>query len=156
MDYNFTSRENDSDLMREGEYEVYLKECGPAETKTGVPCIKFDFVVRPDIEQAYKNKHKFKNFFPEEDGTLSDKNLEKIEPGANALGIPTGTQFSLDDLTGRSCVMVIGHYEDNNTFETKDCIYYLKSSKAEPYITPSPSEQIGDVDEMDDDGDLPF
>jgi hypothetical protein len=153
MGYRFRSRENDSDLMREGEYEVYLKECGPAETKGGTPCIKFDFVVRADVEQAYKNKHKFKNFFFEPDGFLSDKNQEKIEKWANALGIPKGEDFELDDLVGRSCLMVIGHYVDDKTMETKDCIYYLKSSKVESYITPAPAAQL---EEAEDDGELPF
>ena len=61
----FRSVENDNELMKEGEYEVYVKDCCRSETQSHIPVIKFEFVVRADsgIEQAYKNKHVFKNFF---------------------------------------------------------------------------------------------
>lgn len=151
----FKSVENDGDLMREGEYEVYVKHCEETETKGGTPCIAFDFVVRSDVEQAYKNKHKFKNFY--RDRETGQWPSEKIGKYANALGIPKGDDFELDDLVGRSCVMVIGHYEDKKTLETKDCIYYLKASKAEPYIAGLSASGYGGFAELeDDDGELPF
>ena len=92
MDYNFTSRENDSDLMREGEYEVYLKECGPAETKTGVPCIKFDFVVRPDIEQAYKNTS-LRISSPRKTEPYPTKTWKKSRSGPMRLAFPRAHSF---------------------------------------------------------------
>ena len=152
----FRSVENDNELMKEGEYEVYVKDCCRSETQSHIPVIKFEFVVRADsgIEQAYKNKHVFKNFFPDEEtGNFPE---EKIGKYANALGIPKGQEFELDDLIGRNCVIVIKHYTNEKTGEKKDCIFYTKSSKAEPYMntTPVGGQDFADISE--EDGELPF
>lgn len=148
----FKSVESDSDLMRKGEYEVYVKDCCFSETKNGTECIKFEFVVRSDVEQPYQNKHKFKQFY--KDYITGEWPAEKIGKYANALGVPKGEDFELEDLIGRNCIMVINHYQDDKTGETKDCIFFLKSSKADSFVTDAPSR----FEEMqeDDDGDLPF
>lgn len=152
----FRSFDSNQDLMPEGEYEVYVKSCEETETRGGTPCIAFDFVVRSDIQQPYQNKHKFKNFYQDRDTGAWPK--KKIGRWANALGIPKDQDFDLDDLVGRSAVMVIGHYQDEKTFETKDCIYYLKTSKQEPYISEPPkfSELPDSPEEDEDGGELPF
>ena len=77
----FRSVENDNELMKEGEYEVYVKDCCRSETQSHIPVIKFEFVVRADsgIEQAYKNKHVFKNFFPDEEtGNFPEERSESM------------------------------------------------------------------------------
>lgn len=148
----FKSVENDSDLMKEGEYEVYVKECKETETQNGTPVIKFDFVVRSDVDQPYKGKHKFKNFY--RDKVTGDWPNEKIGKYANALGIPKGDGFELDELIGLNCILVIKHYTTDDN-ETKDCIFYAKKSKAAPYVAAPPSFD-GGVPEEDDDGELPF
>lgn len=147
----FRSVENDSDLMKEGEYEVYVKDCCNTETKSGTECIKFEFVVREDIEQPYKGKHYFKNFYRDRETGSWPK--EKIGKYANALGISVGQEFELDDLIGCSAVMKIKHFVTDDG-ETIDCIHYLKKSKQTPYISyEKPSmEEIDDLD----DGELPF
>ena len=53
-------------------------------------------------------------------------------------GIPKGQEFELDDLIGRNCVIVIKHYTNEKTGEKKDCIFYTKTSKAEPYMNTTP------------------
>ena len=35
----FKSYANDQDLMRAGEYEVYVKDCYETETKNGTRCV---------------------------------------------------------------------------------------------------------------------
>ncbi len=152
MAYEFTSRKR-RDLMREGRYEVYLKSCGEVESRNGDKGIEFEFVVRPDIEQPYQNKHKSKTFwFDQDSGGLKQKDAEKIADWAVALGIPEGEQADTDELIGCSCVMAIKHFT-NDKGDTFDYISYLKGSEADPYIRMSDSryEEVGD-----DDGDLPF
>lgn len=146
----FRSYENDSDIMKKGEYEVYLKDCCETETRNGTECIKFEFVVRSDIEQQYQNKHKFKQFY--RDMETGEWPMEKIGKYANALGIPKGDEFELDDLIGRSCVMVINHYTTEDG-ETKDCIFFLKKSEKEPYI--SEGTQFTEMEDENNE-ELPF
>lgn len=149
----FISMEADSDLMRKGEYEVYVKDCGFSETKAGTECIKFEFVVRSDVEQPYQNKHKFKQFYRDRDSGRWP--VEKIGKYANALGIPIGQDFELDDLIGLNCIMVIGHYQDERSGETKDCIYFLKQSKVASYLN-AVSQPSGFTEIGYDDGEPPF
>lgn len=146
----FRSVENDSELMPAGEYEVYVNDCCETSTKNGTDCIEFDFVIRDDIAQQYQKRHKFKRFFRDRE-TGSWPN-DKIGRYANALGIEKGQEFELDDLIGRSAVMVTKHYTTDDG-ETRDCVFYLKRSDAEPYISdPQPAA----YEEEDPDGELPF
>lgn len=148
----FTSVENNSGLMKKGDYECYLSDCRLTETKNGYPVINFDFVVRADVEQRYRNKHIYKNFY--QDAITGDWPNEKIGKYANALGIEQGQNFELDDLIGRSCIVVITHFTTDQG-ETKDCIFYLKPSRAEPFA--SSLFATNDYPAMEeDDGELPF
>lgn len=147
----FKSVESGSDLMHKGAYEVYVKSCEFSETKGGTECIKFEFVVRSDVEQPYKNRHKFKQFYRDQES--GQWPVEKIGKYAHALGIPKGQDFELEDLVGLNCLMVIDHYQDEKTGETRDYIYYLKHSEVTDYVQPQPS---GFTEAEEDDGDLPF
>ncbi len=149
----FKAVKNDGGLMKEGDYEVYLKSCGYGMSKNGNECIKFDFVIREDVEQEYQKKHIFKNFWPDRD--TGDYDADKIGKYANALGIEPETDFELEDLIGRNCILHIGPYEREDGTEI-DCIRWLKPSKAESFVTAAPasSEDFQQLDESDDD--LPF
>lgn len=149
----FKSVKNDGGLMKEGDYEVYLKACGYSVSKNGNECIKFDFVVREDVEQEYQKKHIFKNFWPARD--TGEYDADKIGKYANALGIEPETDFELEDLIGRNCILHIGPYEKEDG-TTIDCIRWLKPSKAESFVTAAPAspEDFKQLDESDDD--LPF
>lgn len=149
----FKAVKNDGGLMKTGDYEVYLKTCGYATTQNGNECIKFEFVVREDVEQEYQKKHIFKNFWPNRD--TGEYDADKIGKYANALGIEPGTDFELDDLIGRNCILHIGPYEREDG-TTIDCIRWLKPSKAESFVTATAasSADFQQLDESDDD--LPF
>lgn len=152
MNYSFRSVENTSGLMAEGEYECYVKSCGFTETKSGNPCIKFDFVVRSDVPQQYQNKHIFKNFYP--DHATGQYPNDKIGRYANALGIAKDTEFELDDLIGRSCIVRISHFKGDDG-QTRECIFYLAPSKVEPYMTDIST--VSQYEELsDEDDDVPF
>lgn len=147
----FKSVRNDSGPMPKGEYEVYVKDCGFAETKGGTECIKFEFVVRSDVVQECQNRHMFKQFYRDRDTNRWP--MDKIGKYANTLGIQEEQDFELAELIGRNCIMVVSHYQDEKTGDLRDFIYYLKPSKADSYVTPPPGN-FEDID--DDDGELPF
>lgn len=138
-------------IMPEGDYEVYVKDCCFSTTKGGYECIKFEFVVRDDVEQPFKKFHKFKQFYRDRDTNAWP--VDKIGRYANALGIPNGKDFDLSDLIGLNAVMVIRNYNDKNTGEKKDNIYYLKPSKQKPFMS---SSSFVEVDEDDFDGEVTF
>lgn len=147
----FTSVKNDGGLMKEGEYEVFVSAAEETETKTGKPCIKFDFVVRQDVEQPYQRKHIFKNFYPDDSGNYP---ADKIGKYASSMGIAPGEEFELEDLVGKDCVLVIKHFTGDDG-QTRACILYTKESKAgESIQTLAPQPEYAELEE--DDGDLPF
>lgn len=151
----FKSIEAESDLMPKGEYEVFVKDCCFSTTKNGTECVKFEFVIRADIDQPYQKKHKFKQFY--RDPETGRWPAEKIGKYAYALGVPKGEDFELSDLIGRCCAMVIGHYLDDQTGVTKDFIYFLKPSQAAPDPSAAPgSSGFEALPPIPEDDDLPF
>lgn len=147
----FKSYENtgaDSNTMLEGDYEVQLVNAGETQTRaSAIPCIAFDFVVREDVDQRYKRKHIFKNFFMDDCGEYP---VEKIGKIANALGIPQGQEFDLGDLIGLCCILHIKPYkkQDGTMIDT---IYYAKTTEAGQLIQTATNDFI----EVDDE-ELPF
>lgn len=146
----FTSVENENhSLMKEGEYEVYVNDCTEGTTHSGRECIKFDFVVRSDVDQPYRRKHVFKNFYRGADGQYP---VDKIGRYANALGIPKGEEFDLIDLVGKNCRMVIKHFTGDDGVE-REAIFFLKPSEVQSYVNTLEDRQFED---MDDEDILPF
>ncbi len=150
MGYSFKSVQNNGGMMAEGDYEVYVKKCEEGETYSSTECIFFDFVVRADVEQPYQNKHIFKKFYKNEAGQYPS---DKIGKYANALGIPEGQDFELNDLIGRNCIVHISHFIGNDGVK-RECIYYTAKSKAEPYMSVPPASDFAMLE--DDDAQLPF
>lgn len=146
----FISYENTGSdgTMLEGDYEVQVVNCAETVTRTSsIPCIEFDFVVRDDVEQKYKRKHIFKNFFLDESGAYPVQKIGKI---ANALGIPKEQEFELSDLIGLCCILHIKPYTKKDGTKI-DSIYYVKATEAGQLIQQPPNDFV----EVDDD-DLPF
>ncbi len=148
----FKSYENvgSDGTMLEGDYEVQLVNCRETRTRTSqIPCIEFDFVVREDVEQRYKRKHIFKNFFKDDMGAWP---VEKIGKIANALGIPQNQEFEPSDLVGLCCILHIKPYkrQDGTMIDT---IYYAKSTEAGQLI--QTASNANDFTEVDDE-ELPF
>ena len=139
---------NSDGTMLEGDYEVQLLNCVETQTRTSaIPCIEFDFVVRDDVEQKYKRKHIFKNFFRNDSGAWP---VEKIGKIANALGIPRDKEFELSDLIGLCCILHIKPYTKQDGTKI-DTIYYAKATEAGQLM----QKQSNDFEEVDDD-ELPF
>lgn len=147
----FKSYENtgsDNGVMLEGDYEVQVVNVEETSTRnSGIPCIAFDFVVREDVDQRYKRKHIFKNFFKDDNGAWP---VEKIGKIANALGIPQNQEFELSDLVGMCCILHIKPYkrQDGTMIDT---IYYAKSTEAGQLIQTAQNDFVEVEDE-----DLPW
>lgn len=152
----FKSVKNDGGMMKPGDYEVFVKECGYSVTKNGNDCIKFDFVVRDDVEQEYQKKHIFKNFYPSRE--TGEYDADKIGKYADSLGIEPGQDFDLDDLIGRNCILHIGRFVGNDGVE-RECIQYTKRSKTDSFVqtVPSSASEFQKISEDEyTDEDLPF
>ena len=147
----FKSYENtgaDNGTTLEGDYEVQLVNCRETKTRTSlIPCIEFDFVVREDVDQRYRRKHIFKNFFKNDNGEWP---VEKIGKIANALGIPQGQEFDLGDLIGLCCILHIKPYKRQDGTMI-DAIYYAKSTEAGQLVQTAQNNFV----EVDDE-ELPF
>ena len=149
----FKSYENDGGLMLEGDYECILVKCCETTTRTtGLPVIAFDFQVRSDVEQKYQRKHIFKNFYQDEN--TGDWPTEKIGKYANALGIPKGEEFELEDLVGRCCILHMKPYAGSDGVQ-RDAIFYTAPSKAGQAVQSVPAAAPSDYEEVEDE-DLPF
>lgn len=128
----FTSYENTGGLMAEGDYEVICQEAREGETKNGSPVIKFDFLVRSDVEQKYKRKHVFKSFYRDKD--TGEWPLERIGKLANSMGIPKGENFELSDLVGRCLILHMRPFRGEDGVE-RDAIAWTAETKAGQIVT---------------------
>ena len=149
----FKSYENDGGLMAEGDYEVVLVKCCETTTKTsGMPVIAFDFQVRSDVEQKYQRKHIFKSFYQDKDSYAWP--MEKIGKLANALGVPKGEEFELEDLVGKCCILHMKPFTGNDGVE-RDTIFYSAKTKAGQIVQSDNASDSEGYEEVDDE-DLPF
>lgn len=133
---SYKSVENTQDCMAEGDYEAILLKCEDKTTDSGYELIAFDFKIRDDVEQAYQRKHFFYSVFKENDGSLNEKNIEKLGKIANALGIPNDAEFDLPDLVGKCCILHIKPWTNDKGVK-KDSLYYAKPTKAGQMIEPA-------------------
>lgn len=137
--------------MAEGDYECILVKCCETSTKTtGTPCIMFDFQVRSDVEQKYQRKHIFKNFYPDRES--GEYPAEKIGKYANSLGVPKDSEFELEDLICRCCILHMKPLAGNDGVE-RDCIFWTAQTKAGQMVQSAAQEGYTEVE---DDEDLPF
>ena len=123
----WTSVENDGGLMAEGDYEVICLKAKEGETQGGTPVIDFEFQVRTDIEQKYGRKHIFKSFF--RDRKTGEWPADRIGKYANALGVPKGEQFELNDLVGKCCIVHMRPYKSNDG-TMRDSVAWVAKTKA--------------------------
>ena len=151
----FKAYENDGGLMAEGDYEVIcLKACETTTKTTGIPVIAFDFQVRGDVDQKYRRKHIFKKFY-QENGEAGAWPFKKIGKLANALGIPKGEAFELEELTGRCCILHIRPFKGNDGVE-RDSIFYAARTKVGQAVQAIGDQRQENGYEEIDDEDLPF
>lgn len=116
-------------VIPEGKYECLCAACGEKETQSGKPCVEFDFLIRADVEQKAQSRHIFKKFYKDENGKWPEAKIGKY---AHALGIPAGQDFDYWQLRGMFCVVAVKNFKDEETGETKDCIFFTESSKYVP------------------------
>ena len=146
--------DNDFGPMEEGNYEVILKDARYTQTQSGIPCIFFDWVVRNDIEQKYKNKHIFKRYYQDDEGNWP---ADKLCKAAIALGVPEGADFDVDDLVGKTCRLHIKPFtykDSSGNDRTVDSITNYTPSEGEQLVQTVGKQDDGFVDVEDEE--LPF
>ena len=149
----FKAYENDGGLMSEGDYECILVRCLETTTKSsGIPVILFDFQVREDVEQKYQRKHIFKSFY--QDRETFAWPTEKIGRLANALGIPKGEEFELEELVGKCCILHMKPIQGNDGV-TRDTVFWSAATKAGQAVQ-TPVAQVPAWFEQVDDDETPF
>ena len=149
----FKAYENDGGLMIEGDYECILVKCCETTTKTtGRPVIAFDFQVRQDVEQKYQRKHIFKSFY--QDRETYEWPTQKIGKLANALGIPKGEEFELEELVGRCCILHMKPMQGNDGV-TRDTVFWSAPTKAGQAVQSASASATEGYEEVEDE-DLPF
>lgn len=148
----FKAYENDGGTMVEGDYEVICLKAEETLTKNGNLVIAFDFQVRSDVDQRYKRKHIFKNFYM--DSLTGEWPMEKIGKMANALGIEKGEEFELSDLVGRCCILHMKPFKGNDGVE-RDAIFYAKQTKAGQAVNVLEAGSADGFEEVTDE-ELPF
>lgn len=133
-----------------GTYEVIIDACGettnPIDGRNG---IKFDFCIRPDIEQSCKGRHIYKSFYEDENGELPEK---KIGEFANACGVADGEDYEPWQLRLRTCQIVVKQFSpDDKPNEKISYVAFARKSKEEP-IEREEEPAFEDINEED----IPF
>lgn len=147
-----TNGEHTNAPMVEGDYEVQLIN---AEEKiggnSGKPYLRFEFVVREDVDQRYRKHHIWRSYFKGEDGQYD---MDKIGHMASMLGVPEGVKIDLADLPGRCCLVHVKPYKNPKSGRESDSIQWYAPTKAGQII--KSLDQFTEVDEDDPDNQLPF
>ncbi len=155
MALEITSKKNTEERtntpMVEGDYEVQLLNAGEMTSQSGTTYLKFEFVVRDDVDQRYKKHRVWRSYFKGEDGNYE---MDKIGHMASMLGVPEGVKIELGDLPGRCCMVHVKPYKSPKTGRESDSVVWYAPTKAGQLI---PSlDQFAEVDEGDPDNQLPF
>ncbi len=149
---NYKDTEN-SDIIPEGEYEVFIKSASETTTKQGKRYINVTFVVRDDVEQKCKNKYIWHQIWKKREPNQADLacggyNNQQIQILSKAVEFENGRQFeSIEDwcsqLEGRVAKVTVRHEKFNG---------YVNAKVQKIEKTKYPGFEIYDVD----DEDLPF
>jgi Lhr-like helicase len=130
FEINYDVAQPGNGLMKEGDYELVVKQAIETATKGGAIYAQITLIIRNDVEQQYKNKYIFHSMF-------KVKATQEYHPGitssmCKALGIPNGTKFAdynalLENLNGKIARVTIKHEEYNG--ETKEKVKYWNETK---------------------------
>jgi len=159
----FTTNYDEADeqsLKPEGEYACVIKRACVKATKYGTPYIAVDCFIRDDVENPCKGIifHSLwmrkKENMTKADEACDGYSSKQIQSLSKAAGLPNGKSYeSLQewcaDLKGRPVRVVLEH--DTYNGRTRERVKWFNESKVP---TPIPSEE--DMEDLGDDGDVPF
>lgn len=162
MPYTFDQKAADAssyELLKEGEYEVFIEKATIKTTTTGKQKIALQFRVRTDVEQEAKNRVIFEDIWKERENP-NFFNRKRINQLLGTQHFTDGTAFEnveklLEAITGTNLVIKVGI--DFDEYYKKDVNYvsYYKTTKAGAKSVGSKPETKAAAKEIADE-DLPF
>lgn len=143
MTFKIDHNDTFSDLVAEGEYEVYVKSAKEAVTKNGVPHIAIDLLIREDFAQSHKKCYIFAKLWKGKESF--QYNMQQINTIGKALNIPNGKEYPnlealLADFIGKCCRVRVKHEEYNGYTNVK--VASWNPSKINPYIGGTLGEEV--------------
>ena len=130
FEVNHDDAQSGNSLMKEGDYEIIVKQAFENATKGGTVYISIPLIVRNDVDQQYKNKHIFHSVWKSKD--TGEYNTGMLNTICKALKIPNGTKFKdleelLAALVGKTAMVTIKHKEYNG--EKQENVAYWNETK---------------------------
>lgn len=155
------SNANNYDLLKEGEYEVFIEKAAIKTLSTGSQKISLQLRVRSDVEQEGKNRVIFEDIWKEKENPqfFNRKRLNQI---LGTQHFEDGKEFrDIDDLlqtiTGANLIVKVGVDFDDYYKRDTNYISYYKTSKQQPKTlgaAPNPAPAKAGLEIADED--LPF
>lgn len=165
-----------SNILPEGEYEVFIKYICEDVTKSGTIHIAATLIIRNDVEQGYKNKYIWYNLWKRKnpsatDAACNDYGARDIQTLSKSAGLTNGKKYEglddwFEDLKGKVIRVTIKHEEFNGQQQAK--VNYVNPSRypenkhlfksnnpASPdRVAETNADGFVEIDDSDDD--LPF
>lgn len=155
---NYTYERQQSELKKDGEYEVRIEKMEVRTLPSGVEKLFLQYRIRDDIEgQAYKGACIFEDIWHEKDNP-NVFNRKRINQLLGTQDVKEGTVFdSINDvinfLLGKPLIVVLVTKYDDYRGENINSVNYYRSSKQKPKTMGETTQQKSNVV---DDKDLPF
>jgi hypothetical protein len=132
--YKFEKVEDQYELIKEGEYEVAVKDIKLASTPSGKEKIAIQFQIRTDVEQEHKNRILFEDIWKEKENPMFF-NRRRLNQLLGTQKIDDGTSFAdvnsvLDFLRNATLVVKVTREFDEYRKADVNRILYYRSSKA--------------------------
>ena len=160
MPYTFdkAAAASTSDLLKEGEYEVFIEKATIKTLSTGTQKISLQFRVRTDVEQEGKNRVIFEDIWKEKENKQFF-NRKRLNQLLGTQQFKDGETFEtiekiLEAITGANLIVKVGIDFDDYYNRDINYVSYYKSSKAKAKTLGETKEPVK-AKEIDD-KDLPF
>jgi hypothetical protein len=163
MPYTFDQKSAESssyELLKEGEYEVFIEKATIKTTTTGKQKISLQLRVRSDVEQEAKNRVIFEDIWKERENP-NFFNRKRINQLLGTQHFSDGTAFEnveklLEAITGANLIVKVGI--DFDEYYKKDVNYvsYYKTTKAVAKSAGSKADTKKPTAKEIKDEDLPF
>ncbi len=163
MPYTFDQKSAASssyELLKEGEYEVFIEKATIKDTLTGKQKIALQFRVRSDVEQEGKNRVIFEDIWKERENPQF-YNRKRLNQLLGTQHLSDGTSFEsieklLEAITGANLVVKVGIDFDDYYKKDVNYISYYKSTKAAAKAVGGTKDQKKPAVKEIKDEDLPF
>ncbi|MGN1112291.1 MAG: DUF669 domain-containing protein [Acutalibacteraceae bacterium] len=126
-----------SNIKPEGDYECIISRWTEKDSKSGSKGLNFAFIVRNDVEQAYKNAYIWHTLWKHKKPTEADMQVNgygfgQIMAMGKAAGLPDGKEYEsleefCNDLINKPIRVTLRHEEYNGKIQER--VSYVNPSK---------------------------